>query len=56
MDNPEIQQQQKTIMEHSEQLYANKFDNLDEMDQLSRDIQPDKTKSQRNRSFKHIHG
>ena len=37
----------KSRKEYHEQLYANKFDNLEEMD-LSRDLQPTKTESRRN--------
>ena len=36
--------------EKHEQLYTNKFDNLEEICQLSRDIQPAKTESRRNKS------
>ena len=47
MDTEEIQ---KTITEYYEQLYANKFDDLEKNEQLSRDLQPAKTESRINRS------
>ena len=40
---------QKTIREYYEQLYANKFDNLEKNGQLSRELQPAKTELRRNR-------
>ena len=40
----------KPKREYYEQLYVNKFDNLEESGQLSRDLQPAKTESRRNRS------
>ena len=40
---------QKTIREYYEQLHANKFDNLEEMDTFL-DLQPAKIESGRNRS------
>ena len=48
MDTAEIQ---KNIREYYEQLYANKFDNIEEMDNVSRGIQPAKTESRINRSI-----
>ena len=47
MDTTEIQ---KALREYLEQLYANKFDNLEEMDNFL-DLQPAKTESRRNRSI-----
>ena len=46
MDTAEIQ---RNIREYYEQLYVNKFDNLEVMDKF-RGLQPDKTESRRNRS------
>ena len=45
MDSAEIQ---KTIGEYHEQLYANEFDNLEEMDNFL-GVQSIKTESRRNR-------
>ena len=44
MDTAEIQKKR----EYYDQLYANKFDNLEEIDNFS-DIQPANTESRRNR-------
>ena len=41
----------KIIREYYEKLYANKLDNLEEMDKFL-ETQPDKTESRRNREFK----
>ena len=46
MDTAEIQ---KTMREYYEQLYANKFDSLEEMDNFL-ETHPAKTDSRRNRS------
>ena len=48
MDTAEIQ---KNIREYYEQLYANKFDNLKEMDNFPKT----KTEPRRNRSTENIH-
>lgn len=44
MDTAEIQK--KKVCEYYEQLYANKFENLEEMDKF---IEPSKTESRRKR-------
>ena len=51
MDTAEIQ---KKIREYYEQLHANKFDNLEEMDNFL-ETHPAKTESRRNRSFEQTH-
>ena len=43
-----LQKYKKTVREHYEQLYANKFENLKKNGQLSRGLQPTKTESRRN--------
>ena len=50
MDTAETHTHKKPKREYYEQLYVNKFDNLEESGQLSRDLQPAKTESRRNRS------
>ena len=40
---------QKTITEYCEQLYASKFNNLEETDEFLETIQPTKSESRRNR-------
>ena len=39
----------KKLKEYYEQLYANKYDNLEETDKFLRNMYPTKTKSRRNR-------
>ena len=46
MDTVEIQ---KTVREYNEQLYANKFDNLEEMDNFLETYSLPKPESRRNR-------
>ena len=50
MDTAEKHTQKKPKREYYEQLYVNKFDNLEESGQLSRDLQPAKTESRRKKS------
>ena len=45
---PILQKYKNNVGEHNEQLHANKFENLEETDS-SRNIQPTKTESRRNR-------
>ena len=48
-DTAEIQ---KIMRDYSKQLYANKMDNLEEMDRFFTQVQPSETESGRNRKYK----